>query len=101
MEERKVLEGIFILAVAGFLWFSRVINPVATALLIPVLGIILGVLKVKSAFSEFAHPVIFLFISGFVFAGAFEKYGISKTIAEKVISYASFRYGNNFKSQEM
>ncbi len=79
------MEGILVLAVAGVLWFSGVIPPIATAILIPVLSVMLGISDVRSAFSEFSHPVIFLFMSGFVFAGAFEKYGISKLIAEKLI----------------
>lgn len=79
------MEGILVLAVAGALWFSGLIPPVATAMLIPVLSVMLGISDVKSAFSEFSHPVIFLFMSGFVFAGAFEKYGISKLIAEKLV----------------
>ncbi len=79
-------KGLFILLLASSLWITNLIPLPATALLIPVLSVTLGVLKVKGALVSFSHPVIFLFLSGFVLAGLLSKYNIDLLIAKRLIA---------------
>ena len=81
-------KGIVLLALAGVLWVTAPIPLFVTALLIPVLSSIFGLTSVDEAFARFAHPIIFLFISGLLFARAFEKHGLSNWISLKLVSRA-------------
>lgn len=48
----------------------------------------------SKAFTEFAHPIIFLFIGGFVLAGALTRHGLDNFLAQKLIIVAK---GNFYK----
>jgi len=57
----------------------------ATALLVPVLAGLTGVLDVKSALTGFADPLIFLFFGGFALASALAYQGLDRWIAHRII----------------
>lgn len=79
----RFVAGILVLA-AG-LWFTELIPVAATALLIPVLAGLRGVMPTTPLVAPFAHPVIFLFLGGFLLARGMQKSGLDRTIATVVI----------------
>ncbi|TCK04535.1 SLC13 family permease [Phorcysia thermohydrogeniphila] len=84
--ETEVRKGLAILFFAAILWISEALPLPVTSLSIPLLASLLGVLDVKSAFSSFAHPIIFLFFGGFALATALTKYKLDKFLAFKIVS---------------
>ena len=67
-------------------WIFEPIPIAATALLGPTLAIVLGITDAKSAFAPFAHPLIFLFMGGFMIARAMEVHGLSTRIALHILT---------------
>lgn len=90
--------GMIILIFAAILWISEALPLPVTALLIPVLAIVFGVLDPAEAFSNFANPIIFLFFGGFVLAAALSKYKIDQLISLRMLNLAK---GNFIKSSIM
>ncbi|MCG9696241.1 DASS family sodium-coupled anion symporter [Shewanella sp. Isolate11] len=84
--EQNINTGLSILIFAAILWLSEAIHISITAILIPILGVVLGVFETKTAMSNFANPIIYLFFGGFVLAAALNHQGIDKRIAHKVIT---------------
>ena len=84
--EGEIRKGLAILFFAAILWITEAIPLAVTSLSIPVLATLLGILDVKSAFSSFAHPIIFLFFGGFALASALTKYQLDKFLAYKIVS---------------
>lgn len=80
--------GMALFALAGVLWLTEAIPLTFTALLIPLLAVVLGLDDVKSSLSGFAHPTIFLFLGGFALAAAMSKYGIDRWLASRVMALA-------------
>ncbi len=68
-------------------WVGEPIPIPATALLGPVLCIILGVDKSKAVFAPFAHPIIFLFIGSFMLAQAMKVHRLDYRISVRVLSF--------------
>lgn len=60
------------------LWITEAIPLAATALLAPAVAVILGVAPAQEAFSPFAHPLIFLFMGGFILARALTVWGFDR-----------------------
>lgn len=56
-----------------------------TALLIPILASLTGVLQVATSFSGFAHPLIFLFLGGFGLAAALSRQGLDAWLAQGIL----------------
>lgn len=86
--DQPLRAGLVIFLVAGLLWLTEAVHLSFTALLIPVLAILLGVMPVKQAFSDFANPVIFLFLGGFALASALGRHGIDRSIGNTVLRMA-------------
>ncbi len=84
----NVRKGLLVLSFAGVFWIFEVLPLSVTALSVPVLGVLLGIDSVKGALSSFAHPIIFLFLGGFVLATALQKYSLDRLIAYKIVSLA-------------
>ena len=84
-----------ILLFAASLWISEAIPLAMTALLIPVLAIFLNIATPKVAFSEFSNPVLYLFMGGFVLAGALSAHELDRLLAHKLMLLAK---GNFYKS---
>ncbi len=90
--EEEIRKGFAILAIVAILWITEAIPLSVTAILIPLLGVYMGIFDVKTAFSHFAHPLIFLFFGGFVLAIALSKHGVDKFVAFKIISLSGDRF---------
>jgi sodium-dependent dicarboxylate transporter 2/3/5 len=78
-----------ILAIVIFVfvwWIGEAVPLPLTALLIPVLGIILKVVSPKDAFAPFANEIIFLFIGSFILARAISLHGLDKRFANFLLS---------------
>src|SRR5688500_16799134 len=57
-----------ILAMVVVFWVTEALPLAVTAMLGPVLAVILQVAPVRTAFASFADPVVFVFIGGFMLA---------------------------------
>lgn len=74
-------------AVAGLVlwmavwWFSEALPLPATALLPLVVIPLIGVSDARGAAAPYAHPVIFLFLGGFLIARAIQERGLSRRLA--------------------
>ncbi|GIU23014.1 NadC family protein [Shewanella colwelliana] len=84
--ESGVNTGLSILIFAAILWLTEAIHISVTAILIPIMGVLLGVFETKTAMSNFANPIIYLFFGGFVLAAALNHQGIDRRIAHKVLT---------------
>jgi sodium-dependent dicarboxylate transporter 2/3/5 len=62
-------------------WVTESMPLGLTGLLAPFIFVISGVLSARQALSMFADPIIWIFISGFILAAAFHKWGLDKRIA--------------------
>ncbi len=72
----------------AFLWLSEIIPLVASALLVPVIAVVLGIMSPKEALAPMFDPVIALFLGGFLLARAMSKYGLDRRIAVNIIARA-------------
>jgi sodium-dependent dicarboxylate transporter 2/3/5 len=75
-----------ILAMMVVLWVSEALPLAVTALLGPVLAVVLGVTSARAAFAPFADPIIFLFIGSFMLAEAMFVHGLDRRIAFSALS---------------
>ena len=78
----------------AILWVTEAIPIPATALL-PILVLpLLGVMSIKDAAAPYANPVIYLFMGGFMIAGALQQCGLHRRIALSVIALVGDRPTN-------
>ncbi|WP_394204018.1 SLC13 family permease [Shewanella waksmanii] len=84
--EPGVNTGLSILIFAAILWLTEAIHLSITAIMIPVLAVLLGVFETKAAMGNFANPIIYLFFGGFVLAAALNHQGIDRLIAQQVLT---------------
>lgn len=98
---RKGLALLFFIAV---LWLTEAIDVSVTALLIPVLAVVLGfthknahgvlvAFDIKTALASFANPIIYLFFGGFALATALHIQKLDKKIAMWIISASGSHLG--------
>lgn len=87
----QVQQGLAIFVAIAWLWITQALPISTTALLIPILAMISGLLPATQAFSSFARPVIFLFMGGFALAAALQKYSLDKLFTVKMLSLSSGR----------
>ena len=73
--------GLALFALIGALWMSQALHLSVTALLVPLLAVLGGVLSVPAALAPFAHTVIFLFLGGFALAAALQHQGLDRALA--------------------
>lgn len=90
-QAEEIRLGLSILVFVAVLWMSETFHISVTALLVPVLAILFGLMDVKQALANFAHPVIFLFMGGFALATALHQQSIDKRIAQWVCRIARGR----------
>ena len=83
--EPSIRSGLFVFVLAAVFWLTELVHLAFTALLIPVLAILLGIATPEQAFQNFAHPIIFLFLGGFALAAAFRAHGLDRDIASLII----------------
>lgn len=84
----SVKKGLVIFSVAAILWMTETLHLTATALLIPVLSVALGVFPVNQALDSFSHPIVFIFLGGFTLATALRKQRLDEVIAHKILAYS-------------
>ncbi|MAL02429.1 MAG: Anion transporter [Alcaligenaceae bacterium] len=77
--ETRLGLGLFVFI--GLLWITQALHLVVTALLVPLLAAILGLMPVKEGLSSFANPTIFLFMGGFALAAALATHGLDRALA--------------------
>jgi sodium-dependent dicarboxylate transporter 2/3/5 len=75
-----------ILAMMVVLWVTEALPLAVTALIGPLLAIVLGVAPARTAFAPFADPIIFLFIGSFMLAEAMFVHGLDRRIAFGALS---------------
>lgn len=80
--------GMSLFALIASLWITQALPISATALLVPALAALTGVLTVKDALAAFAQPVIFLFLGGFALASALTRHGLDRALALQVLKLA-------------
>lgn len=86
-------KALALLAFVAVLWLTEAMHVTITALFIPVLSVLLGLVESKQALVAFADPTIFLFFGGFALATALHIQKIDKLIANKIMALAK---GNLF-----
>ncbi len=70
------------LAMMMAVWWSLEIMPVAVTALLPLLlGPLLGLARLDAVAAPYAHPVIFLYLGGFMLGLAMERWGLHRRIA--------------------
>ena len=89
---QETYKGIVILIATACLWFFELFPLPITSLTIPIMAVFLGIFDLKEALSYFAHPIIFLFLGGFILAQALKNHNLDKYIAYKLLNY-----GKDFK----
>ena len=82
-EAHKLLSVVTLVA---FWWICEPVPIPVTSLLGPTLCVILGIVPVDAAFRQFASPMIFLFMGGFIIAKGMMVNGLDKRIAYGIMS---------------
>ncbi len=72
-------------------WISEVVPVAVTALLPLVVLPVTGILAMKTAAAEFGNEIVFLFLSGFFFGAAIERWDLHRRIAMKMVSWLGSR----------
>jgi len=88
LENQQAQRALALLSLVAVLWISEAIPLGLTGLLIPVVAVLLQLASPKEAFKEFGNPIVFLFMGGFVLAGALSRYSLDKRLAQKLIGLA-------------
>ncbi|MBC7203656.1 MAG: DASS family sodium-coupled anion symporter, partial [Pusillimonas sp.] len=78
--------GLFVFIAA--LWITQALNLVITALMVPLLAAISGLMPLKAGLSSFANPTIFLFMGGFALAAALATHGLDRALALFVLRFS-------------
>jgi solute carrier family 13 (sodium-dependent dicarboxylate transporter), member 2/3/5 len=68
-------------------WVTEALPMAATAVLGPVLAVVLRVADARTALAPFADPIIFLFIGSFILAEAMFVHGVDRRIAYTALSW--------------
>jgi sodium-dependent dicarboxylate transporter 2/3/5 len=74
-----------ILVAAAGLWATEAVPIACTALLVPVLAVLLGVTDAKHAFAGFGDPILFLFLGTFLLTSAAEQHGLQMRLTAAVL----------------
>jgi len=73
-------------------WITENVPLGLTGLLAPIIFVTSGILSARQALSTFSDPIIWIFISGFILAAAFQRWGLDKRVA---YFFAMLYKGNN------
>lgn len=90
-ETGQLRAGLGLFALIGSLWMTQALHLSFTALLVPLLAVLAGVLTVRDALAAFAQPVIFLFLGGFALAAALSRHGLDQALALAMMRLARGR----------
>jgi sodium-dependent dicarboxylate transporter 2/3/5 len=72
-------------------WITEALPIAATALLPGVLMPVLGIANIEEALAPYAHPLIFLFMGGFIIAVAMQKWDLHRRIALNIVAFVGTR----------
>ncbi|MDO5650760.1 MAG: DASS family sodium-coupled anion symporter [Moraxella sp.] len=88
-------KGLAILFFIGVLWLSEAIHITITALLVPVVAVLVGLpnFNTKQALASFSDPIIFVFVGGFAIAAALNVQQLDKKIALWIMSVSGGKLG--------
>jgi sodium-dependent dicarboxylate transporter 2/3/5 len=75
-----------IVTLVAIWWITEPVSIPVTSLLGPTLAVVTGVVPVATAFAPFAHPMIFLFMGGFMLAKAMTMHNLDKRFAFGLLS---------------
>ena len=89
--ETSANKGLALLAFVAILWLTEAVNITITALFVPILSVLLGLVNSRDALVAFADPTIFLFFGGFALATALNVQKIDQMIANKIMYLAKGR----------
>jgi sodium-dependent dicarboxylate transporter 2/3/5 len=89
--EPALRTGLTLFTLIGALWMTQALHVTVTALLVPLLAILTGVLAPREALAQFANPIIFLFLGGFALAAALARHGLDRWLAVTVLRWAGGR----------
>ena len=78
----------------GALWVTQALPLTITALAVPLLAVLLGLMSPREALAPFAHPVIFLFLGGFALAAALARQGLAGALAAVALRVVGGRRAN-------
>ncbi len=84
-------KGLSLLIFIAILWLTEALPIAITALLVPVLALLLKIHTTPAALSNFANPIIFLFLGGFALATALHMQGLDRIIANQVLRLSQGR----------
>ena len=76
-----------VLVAAAGLWVTEAVPIACTALLIPILAVLLGVTDAKHAFAGFGDPILFLFLGTFLLTSAAEQHGLQARLTVAVLRH--------------
>lgn len=83
--------GLALFVLIGGLWMTQALHLSVTALLVPLLAVLAGLMDLRAALTSFAHPIIFLFLGGFALAAALQRQGLDRVLALGVLRLAAGR----------
>ncbi|TCP93383.1 sodium-dependent dicarboxylate transporter 2/3/5 [Cricetibacter osteomyelitidis] len=83
--------GLALLAFVAILWLTEAVHVTVTAILVPLLSIVLGLATTKSSLTAFSNPTIFLFFGGFALSTALHIQKLDRLIADKIMQLAKGR----------
>ena len=74
-----------------YLWVTEALELPITSLSILIIAPLFGIISFAEAAAPFAHPIIFLFMGGFIVGISFEKWNLHRRIALYLISSIGFQ----------
>jgi sodium-dependent dicarboxylate transporter 2/3/5 len=80
--------GLALFVLIGSLWMTQALPLSISALMVPLLAVLTGLMGVREALAPFAHPIIFLFLGGFALAAALQRHGLDRALALAVLRLA-------------
>ncbi|MGE0350536.1 SLC13 family permease [Hydrogenophaga sp.] len=83
--------GLALFVLIGGLWMTQALHLSVTALLVPLLATLTGLMDLRAALASFAHPILFLFLGGFALAAALRQQGLDRALAVAVLRLAAGR----------
>lgn len=93
--EAAANKGLALALFIGTLWLTEAIHVTATAILVPILAMLIGIpeFETKKALSSFADPIIYVFFGGFALAATLHIQKIDKKIAYGLVGLAKGHLG--------
>lgn len=87
--------GLALLLFIATLWLTEAIHVTATAILVPILAVLIGIpeLDTKKALTHFADPIIFVFFGGFALAATLHVQKLDKKIAFAIVNMTQGHLG--------